>query len=327
MLAECRSLQTSGSVGQGQESKMTEVATGVAPYLVGERNGFRWFHVEDVKGPALGALAAEFKLHELAVEDCRSSGTRAKLDDYNGHLFLVVNTIHFEQEGNKCWFGEFDIFVGKEFLITVHDGPSRTVALVKPRFMSDPRLAHPARLLHALLGVIVGRYMPVLDTIEERMDAIEDQAYTQPSPHVVAEIFSIKRALVEFRRVGTTMRDVANLLLSRQEPWLRSHQMYFRDSYDQILRALDFVETYRDILTGILDVHLTATANRTNEIMKVLTIFATLATPFLLITSFYGMNFDFLPLLHSPQGAIWATVAMVGLGVLMVWYFKRKGWV
>lgn len=295
--------------------------------LVGHRNGFRWFHVEDVNGPALPALAAEFGLHELAVEDCRTAGTRAKLEEYENHVFLVVNTLHFDPKKHGCWFGEFDIFVGKDFLITVHVGPSRTAAAVRERFDSDPKLAHPARLLHALLRVIVQRYLPVLDTIEERIDAIEDQAYARPSPKILSEIFAVKRALVDFRRVCTTMREVSNLLLSRHEPWLRTHQMYFRDIYDSVVRALDFVDTYRDILTGVLDVHLTATANRTNDIMKVLTIFATIATPFLLVTSFYGMNFDRLPLVHDPWGAAWATLGMLGIGLGMLWWFRRKGWI
>ena len=305
---------------------MTVTPPAIAPYLFGERNGFRWFHVEDVTGPALSALAAEFHLHELAVEDSRTSGTRAKIEEYEGHLFIVVNTLHFEKDKDSCWFGEFDIFVGKDFLITVHNGPSRTAAEVKPRFASDPKMAQPGRLLYALLHVIVGRYMPVLDTIEERMDAVEERAYIEPTPTILSEIFGIKRALIEFRRVCTTMREVTNQLLIRPEPWIRSQQMYFRDVYDHVVRALDFVDTYRDILTGILDVHLSATANRTNEIMKVLTIFATIATPFLLVTSFYGMNFEFLPLLHSPSGALWATAGMLTVGLLMVWFFKRKNW-
>jgi len=305
---------------------MSEMTPAMAACLEGQHNHFRWFHVEDVKGPALDELAAAFGLHELAVEDCRAAGTRAKLEDYESHLFLVVNTLHFDPQKNTCWFGEFDIFVGKDFVITVHVGPSRTAAAVLPRFKSDPKLGHPARLLHALLHVIVGRYMPVLDTIEDRIDAIEDQAYARPSPRLLTELFAVKRALVEFRRVCTTMREVANLLLTRHEPWLRSHQAYFRDIYDHVVRSLDFVDTYRDILTGVLDVHLTATANRTNEIMKVLTIFATIATPFLLITSFYGMNFERLPLLHDPFGALWATLAMLGIGLLMLLFFKRRGW-
>jgi magnesium transporter len=309
-----------------REQRVAPVPPAVAPYLLAERNGFRWYHVEDVAGPALPALAAEFHLHELAIEDCRQPGTRAKLVEYEGHLFIVVNTIHFEPKDESCWFGEFDIFVGKDFVITSHAGPSRTVALVKPRLQAEPKLAHPARLLHALLGVIVSRYMPVLDGIEEQMDAVEERALTDPSPTILSELIRIRRALVEFRRVCSTMREVAHLLLSRQEPWLRSQQAYFRDTYDHIVRSLDFVDTYRDILTGIMDIHQSAVANRTNEIMKVLTIFATLATPFIVISGFYGMNFDWLPLVHNPLGAVFATAIMLSIGVGMLWYFHRKRW-
>lgn len=299
----------------------------VANWLVGERGGFRWYHVEDVKGPALNALATEFGLHELAVEDCRTSGTRAKVEEYEDHLFIVVNTLHFHEKECEVTFGEFDIFLGKDFVITAHDGPSRTVAAVMPRFAQEAKLAHPARLFHALLRVIVGRYFPVLEEIESRIDSLEEAAYKNPSPQLLAQIFSVKRALIEFRRVATTMREVHNHLLTRNEAWLRSQQHYLRDIYDHVVRVLEFVDTNRDIVTGVLDVHLTATANRTNDIMKVLTVYATMATPILLVTGYFGMNFENLPLLHSPHGAAWATLGMLGVSFALLYYFRRKGWV
>jgi magnesium transporter len=306
---------------------MKELAPAAAACLVGEHNGFRWMHVEDVKGHALEELAAAYDLHELAVQDTRDERTRAKLEEYEGHLFLILNTLHFDPAKCEAWYGEFDIFLGKDFLISVHDGPSRTAAAVLPRFQADARLAHPARLLYALLRVIVGRYMPVLDTLEEKLDSLEEEVYERPSPEKLSEIFRMKRALIDLRRALTTMREVLHSLLTRHEPWLRSHYAYFRDIHDQILRALEFVDTYRDILTGVLDVHLTATANRTNEIMKVLTVFATLATPFLLVTGFFGMNFVRLPWLEDPLGAMWAALLMLGIALFMVGWFKRRGWI
>jgi magnesium transporter len=137
----------------------------------------------------------------------------------------------------------------------------------------------------------------------------------------------LRRALIDYRRSALAMREVLNHLLYRTEPWYRSQQAYFRNVYDHVMRALDFVETYRDILNGVLDVHLSATANRTNDVMKVLTVFATLATPMLLITSFYGMNFDYLPLLHSPRGALIATAGMLLISLIMLAYFRRKRWI
>jgi magnesium transporter len=314
--------------GEIEETEMSTPAPAISSCLVGERNGFRWFHVDEPKSAVLDALAAEFKLHELAIEDCRNMRQRAKLEEFEGHLFLIINTLHFEPEKCDCWFGELNAFVGKDFVITVYDGPSRTINTVRPKFAADPKLAHPGRLLMTLLDVAVDRYLPVLDTIENSIEKLEEAAYERPSPKLLSEIFSLKRALIDFRRVASLMREVVNQILYRTEPYFQSQQAYFRNVYDHVVRALDFAETYRDILTGVLDVHLTATANRTNETMKVLTIIATLGTPFLLVTGFYGMNFDKnMPLLSSPYGVAIATGVMVATGVTMLWFFKRREWI
>lgn len=306
---------------------MNELPAAVAGCLVGERAGFRWFHVEDTKGPALDALAAHFGLHELAIEDCRHIGQRAKVEEYEGHVFIVANAIHFDKDKLGCWLGEVDFFVGKDFLISIREGPSRTFAATLPKFKADAKLAHPGRLLMAMLDFMVDQYLPVLDTIEDKIEELEEQVLRDPSPQLLARIFDLRRALIDYRRAAMSMREVLNHLLYRTEPWYRSQQAYFRNVYDHVVRALDFVETYRDILNGVLDVHLSATANRTNDVMKVLTVFATLATPMLLITSFYGMNFDYLPLLHSPRGALVATAGMLLISVAMLAYFRHKRWI
>ena len=294
--------------------------------LVAERSGCAWYHVEDVRGPALDELATRFGLHELAIEDCRSTRQRAKVEEFDRHLFVIANNVHFEPEKEECFFGEINFFVGKDFFISVHDGPSKSYRAVRPKFDKDARMAHPGRLLEAFLDWLADQYLPVLDSIEERIETIEERVAAQPSPQVLTEIFILRRALINFRRVASSMRELLHQLLTRSEPWLKSRHPYFRDIYDHLIRALDFVETYRDILNGVLDVHLTATANRTNEIMRVLTVFATLATPFLMITGFFGMNFERLPWLHEPLGAVWATGMMLGMSAVMLWYFYRKGW-
>ena len=294
--------------------------------LVAERSGCVWYHVEDVRGPALDELATRFGLHELAIEDCRSLRQRAKVEEFDRHLYVIANNVHFAPEKAECFFGEISFFVGKDFFISVHDGPSKSYRAVRPKFDTDARMAHPGRLLEAFLDWLADQYLPVLDSIEERMETIEDRVVGQPSPQVLAEIFTLRRALINFRRVATSMRELLHQLLTRPEPWLKSRHAYFRDIYDHLIRALDFVETYRDILNGVLDVHLTATANRTNEVMRVLTVFATLATPFLMITGFFGMNFERLPWMHEPFGAAWATGVMLSMSGAMLWYFYRKGW-
>lgn len=299
-----------------------------AACLIGEHNGFRWYHVDDPRGPALDELAAQFGLHELAVEDCRNQRQRAKLEEYDGHLFVIFNSIHFDPEQEQCWFREIDFFIGKDFLISVREGPtpSRTVAAVLPGFHADPAMAHPGRLLRAMLDFMVDQYLPVLDTVEDRIEEIEEQILENPSPRLLADIFALRRALIDFRRVALAGREVLTHLQQRTERWLKSQQPYFRNIYDHIVRALDFAETYRDILTGVLDVHLSATANRANDIMKRLTAWATVAIPFLLITGFFGMNFPNLPWLDSSLGWVYASVAMLGVGIAIGFYFKYRDW-
>jgi len=299
-----------------------------AAYLIGERDGFCWYHVDDTKGPALDELAAQFGLHELAIEDCRNHRQRAKIEAYDDHLFVIFNSVHFSPEQQECWFGEIDFFVGKNFLISVREGPtpSRTVAAVLPAFRSNPTMAHPGRLLQSMLDFVVDQYLPVLDTVEDRIEQIEEQILENPTPRLLADIFALRHALIDFRRVALAGREAINHLLYRAEPWIHSQQPYFRNIYDHIVRALDFVETYRDILTGVLDVHLSATANRTNEIMKRLTFWATIAIPFLLITGFFGMNFPNLPWLESSLGWIYALLTMIAVGGAMAAYFKHRDW-
>jgi magnesium transporter len=309
-----------------QPHKMSELSPVLQDCLVAEKNGFRWFHVEDVRGPQLDELARLYGLHELAIEDCRNQRQRAKLEDFENHLFLIANNVHFEPEKEICWFGEIDFFVGKDFFISVHDGPSKSFRAVRPRLDADPRMAHPGRLLEAFLDWLVDQYLPVLDSIEDRIEVLETRVVTEQTPALLQEIFAVRRALLDFRRVAVTMREVISHILSRHEQWLRPRLPYFRNIYDHAVRAMDLVENYREILTGVLDVHLTATANRTNEIMKLLSVFATLATPFLIVTGFYGMNFEFMPFLHDPRGPLVVFVSMMGFMLAMLIYFRRRRW-
>lgn len=287
----------------------------------------RWFNVEDPAGPALDELAAEFNLHELEIEDCRNEREHAKVEEHDTHVFVIANTLHFKPEDLEVWFGELDIFIGKDFLITVHKGPSRTVAAVRKKLEADKRLDRPDRLLHGCLDYIVDQYLPVLDKIGERIDDLEESAYQAPTPAVSSQIFAMKRALIEFRRTASAMREVLNALMRHGGKFLREDSMaYFRDVYDHIVRAIDLVETYRDLLTGTLDLYLTSTTNRTNEVMKLLTVIATIALPLYIITGYFGMNFQHLPLLDSPHGVQLVHILMVVVTVGLLVFFRWRKW-
>jgi magnesium transporter len=298
----------------------------VLPCLYGEHANFRWYHVDDPSSPHLDQLAQLFNLHELAVEDCRVPGTRAKIDEYGDTLFIVANLVKFDKIIDECSFSEMDFFLRDKLLISVTEGPNAFVDQIRAVFPTQPKLAAPGRLFHRLLDAMVDRYLPVLDTIEDRIEILEDQAIERTSTKLLQNIFTIKRSLIEFRRVTISMRDMLSQVLRHDEPWLRAESVYFRDVYDHLMRALEFTETYRDILTGVLEVHLTAAANRTNDIVKVMTLFATITLPILLVTGYYGMNFDNLPLAHAPHGIYVISGIMAVLVAILLYAFKRTGW-
>ncbi|MFQ5926369.1 MAG: magnesium/cobalt transporter CorA [Terriglobia bacterium] len=275
----------------------------------------------------LDQLAQACQFHELEVEDCRHAGQRAKMEEYEDHVFVIANTLHFMQETLGVWSGELDIFVGADFVVTVHVGPTRSVHDVVPRVKANAKLQRPDKVLHALLDNIVDRYPPVLDTIGDRIDELEDEVWADPTAKCLSDIFALKRGLIEFRRTVATMREMINTFLRLRPPYLRADMAaYWRDIYDHVVRAFDLIDTYRDRLTGLLDVHLSATANRTNSIMKALTVFATIVLPLYLISGYFGMNFPNLPLLNHPYGIAIINGVMVVLAGALLLYFRWRRW-
>ncbi|MEE8200354.1 MAG: magnesium/cobalt transporter CorA [Candidatus Acidoferrales bacterium] len=302
-------------------------AAEVSGVLVHESAHLRWYHVEEPDSPVLDRLAEEFGFHELEIEDCRHLRHTAKLEEYENHVFVIANTLHFLAETTGVWFGELDFFLGQDFLVTVHTGPTRSVKQVLSRVKSVSKMQRPDRVLHALLDNMVDRYLPVLDQMGERIDQIEDEIQESPTQKTLEEIFALRRGLSEFRRTVGSMREMVNFLMRLRPPYFRADMAaYWRDLYDHIIRALTMIETYRDLLASVLEIYLTATANRTNEIMKVLTIWATIVLPLVVITGYFGMNFAHLPLMEWAYGPTVVHIVMVLLPVGLLLYFRKRRW-
>jgi magnesium transporter len=201
------------------------------------------------------------------------------------------------------------------------------VEAVLPRVKSVSKMQRADRVLHAVLDAMVDRYLPVLDMINDRIEQVEDEIHESPTPKTLEEIFSLKRGLVEFRRVVGSMREMLNGVTRQRPPYFRADMAaYWRDLYDHVIRALSTIESFRDLLASVLEVYLTATANRTNEIMKVLTIYATIVLPMVVITGYFGMNFTHLPLLDSPYGIMVVHLLMIGLAVGLLIFFRKRRW-
>jgi magnesium transporter len=228
-------------------------------------------------------------------------------------------------DGDALVFEDVDIFIGKDFLVTVTKGHVAVMDRVHRRIAEDGA-TRLDRALYLLFDSIVDEYSPVIDLIAEETSDLEDTVLIDPGPDKLQTIFRLKRRLIEFRRIASGMREVVNAVM-RKERGIVGDDLdpYFRDVYDHLVRTVDLIETYRDLLTGSLDIYLSAVANRTNQVMKVLTIWGTIALPLVIITGFFGMNLQ-LPWEDSPHGLWYAGAIMLASTVGTLSYFRRKRW-
>lgn len=286
-----------------------------------------WIDVSDPAGPALDALAERYGFHELAVEDSRNHPQLAKIDQFSDHLFLIANSIRFTPETGELELRELDFFIGRDYLVTVHEGPSLAVESVVARLQGDPRLRKPAQILYALLDTILDRFMQTLGEIGHAIDELEERVLDRLDKACLEKVFTLRRNLVSFRRAASAQREMLNALSRRDSKLVPSDMViYFRDVYDHVVATMEMIESYRDLLSAVLEIYLTQSANRTNEVVKGLTIIATIILPLTLIVGWYGMNFEWLPFATDPHGVWYVTGAMAVFTVTLLIYFRRKGW-
>ena len=203
--------------------------------------------------------------------------------------------------------------------------PTSNEALQRARREGDDD--HPGKLVYLILDTIVDLYFPAIDHFDDRIDELEDKVFDSPSTEILQQIFAIKRELIDLRRVLVNTRD-ASLHLQRDPNTIidAEHQLFVRDTYDHVARLLDSVETQRDLLNNTLDIYLSSVANRTNEVMKVLTVLGTIALPALAISGIYGMNLRGLPFQDSPHGAIYIGALTLGSTVLLLYILRKMKW-
>jgi len=275
-------------------------------------------------------LSDTFRFHPLTVEDAMSERQYPKAEAYDGYLYVVLHGINF-QHSEQC-FGTHDIdfLLGPSYLVTVHDGTSRSIAELREHVPRNPKLMNegPVALFHRVVDAMVDHYRPEIDKLEDRIDDIETAVFAQPSPELVREILKVKRDVAGLRRIIQPQRDVVSRLARRDFVDISTEMSFrFRDVYDHLVRITDDALTFQDRITGVLDAHLSNVSNRLNEIMKVLTIVSVVFLPMMLLTSIYGMNVG-LP--HFPGGDAvqfwWLAGLCAAIGVSMLAYFHSRGW-
>jgi magnesium transporter len=297
-----------------------------------------WLDMENPTPEELSLLEKVFHFHPLAIEDSTHRAQRPKLESYahvedacgHGYYYMVIHGPDVETFREQLRTRELDLFFSDRYLITVHEEPMAGVKAVR-----DLASAHPSRvleggidmLLHNILDHLVDAYIPILDHLEEELDKIEEAAISRPTPRLLVRIAAKKRELLTFRRNIGPQREVVAQLARGEVSFIReSARIYFRDVQDHLIRTVETVELYRDLILGSRDIYLSSTANHLNQIMKTLTTISVIALPLTVITSFFGMNFDEIPGLHSWTGFVATVAFMVALEAFMLWFFKKKGW-
>jgi magnesium transporter len=286
-----------------------------------------WFNITDPVSPELDQLAERYHLHPLHIEDCRHRNQSAKIEEGEAYLFVVLKVMRLIDDGS-LHAADLDVFFGQNFVITVEEEACPEIKSIIQQVRQTP--AGPQRsdqVFYRIMDHVVDSYLPILDHFDDLIDALEDEALENPTPDTLSRIFQNKRALAILRRVLVNTRDVTGHLQRTESPYIaRDMWPFLRDVYDHVARNLDLLEMMRDLLAGALDVYLSSVANRTNQVMKVLTVLSTIALPALVVSGFYGMNVKGLPAADSTYGVVLVILLMVGCTVLLLYLLKRFRW-
>jgi len=293
-----------------------------------------WLDILGKCGQEQALLHNVFELAPITLQTMDEEKERAKFTEQEHYFYLVVHGLLFDTQTEEADTPKLDIVFGKNFILTAHHASLPWLDSLFEQTQgknADEHLMSRGMpfLLYALLDALVDSYFPVLDDIDDIIDELEDVTVNATSNDVQVRIFRIKRSLAQMRRVISPQVEVTNALVARTGKFIPAKaQPYFADVHDHLLRAFEVLDSYRDLMSGMLDVYLTTVSNRLNEVMKQLTIIATIFMPITFITGVFGQNFGHLPQVEHDNGSLfWIVLAFMGLiTVLQIWYFKKRGW-
>jgi magnesium transporter len=294
-------------------------------------NAFVWVDLASPSIPETLILSDSFAFHPLSVEDARAEIHDPKIEAYDGYLYVILHGIDIRQGKKALFTHDVDFFIGQTYLVTVHDGHSRSVTGMQENVARNSRIMAegPVALFHRIVDAMIDHYRPEVDELEDRIDALEKSVFERPDPKLIRQILDTKRDVSRLRRIMTPQRDVIARLARRDFVDISTDLSFrFRDVYDHIVRIADDTTIFQDRISGILDAHLTNVSNRLNEVMKVLTVVSTIFMPITFLSGLYGMN---VPIPHFPGGEAaqfwWLFGIMIAIVVFMLTLFRRKNWI
>jgi magnesium transporter len=312
------------------EGGVTKCVERVEPaWLEPPSNVTLWVDIVKPTDDDFRLLSEVFRFHPLSVDDARSSLQFPKIEPYQGYLYLVLHGIDLKKGQTQFATRDIDFFLGRRFLVTVHDGESRSVARLREVCDRHERvlLEGPVGLLHRIVDAMVDHYRPAIEELENRIAKLEELAF-RGEQHMVRKVLKLKQDLSHLRRVLIPQRDAIGRLARREFGEISDEMAYrFRDVYDHVARYAEETILFQDRVTGILEVNLSTISNRLNQVMKVLTVMSTIFLPLTVLTGMWGMNVELPHFPGGPQAQFWWVAAiMIVVIVAMLAAFRRKRW-
>jgi magnesium transporter len=307
------------------------------PTLLSDTTLFLWVDLEsptDQEGEYV--LQDVFHFHPISIEDCVAPSLSPKVDEYTPreedlftpYLFMVIHAVDYDRKDGMFATKELDFFLGKNFLVTYHTGPLRSVTVTAEVALKATTIARaPDRVAHMLLDSTVDHYKPALDELALEIADLEQKALEHGTVHTLHQIVQIKKEVTHLRQIIGPQREVLARFARGEFKLIRAHLVpYYRDVYNTLSHISELAQNYADALTGILQVYLNMSSNRTGEVVKLLTMITVITTPLMMVGTWYGMNFKHMPELDWHYGYTAAVLLTVVSTAVTCWYFKRKRW-
>jgi magnesium transporter len=302
------------------------------PELLANRKNVVWVDMEQPTADDEKILSDVFKFHFLTIEDCRETRNQPKVEGFAEYLYFIFHGVSVDTNAANLVTKELDGYLGPNYVVTYHHENFRSIDKVKQQVRATPYSCSRGAdfLLHQILDNLVDLYIPIVDDFDYAISALEDRVFrmTTTNTQILQEIMELKRSVARLRRLTSKQMEALYRLSHGEFPLISSaHIPFYRDVHDHLQRISDLSENYRDLIGGLLDIHLSVIANKTNDIMKTLAILSAIMLPLTLIAGIYGMNFDNMPELHSRNGYFVTLAVMLSIAVLLIFYFWQKGWI
>lgn len=301
-------------------------------FLFNDKPYVTWFNISGIHDEeVIGAIGKHFNFHPLMLEDVMNTNQRPKTEDYGDYLFIVLKMLYLDnEEGNQVTTEQVSLVLGPNYVISFQENGQDVFETIRIRIRKKKgrvRTMGADYLAYVLMDTIVDNYFIVMERFGEVLEDIHETLIVKPEPGVLHVIHNMKREMIFLRKSVWPLREVISELQRAGSMWIEDRTTHFlRDLYDHTIQAIDSIESFRDILSSMVDIYLSSVSHKMNEVMKVLTIIATIFIPLTFIAGVYGMNFHYMPELEWKWGypIIWGIMIVIGLG--MLYYFNKKKW-